>query len=353
MAKKQGHGTKWKDFERLVAALHRAQVKGAIVRWNDIIEGRQFDATVRFRDGLYEHLAIVECKDHTSSVSVGDVDAFATKSRDANANKAIIVAASGFESGCLKVAVRHGIELYTLKQAQGFSDATLDARFTPTIARNLHTVRLILSADANDVYPLPEDRNRLPYFLKHSTIEQPNRSKQSLDSVVLHAAKSLKSDFQEREAEIKLPHGSLLTLPGSKVGIRTFAVRIAHRLVYAYAVPSGLDAYATTRLNATVDYTNVITGTTQQLPTPHEIGFDTQMKPGSFYENCMGFYYYCDRIEGDEMWIDLVESYQHGDLFQAWGGAQKLEHANYYVEVTDGKEIARLREIVEKRRGRE
>jgi hypothetical protein len=335
-----------------VAALHRAQVKGATVRWNDIINGRQFDATVRFRDGLYEHLAVVECKDHRSSVSVGDVDAFATKSRDANANKAIMVAASGFESGCLTVAMRHGIELYTLKQAQSFSDPTLDTRFTPTIARNLRNVRLVLSADGNDVYQMPEDRNRLPYFLKHSLIEQQDGSQQSLQPVVLQAAKGLKSDFQERDAEIKFPNGTLVTLPKSKVGLRTFAVRFAHRLIYAYAVPGGLDSYTSTRLNAAVDYTNVITGTTEQFPTPHEIGFDTKMKVGGFYENFMGFYYYCNRIEGDLMWLDLIESYQHGELFQAWGAAQKLEHANYYVEVSDEKEVERLRTIVEQDQGR-
>jgi hypothetical protein len=105
-------------------------------------------------------------------------------------------------------------------------------------------------------------------------------------------------------------------------------------------------------MNAMVDYTDVVAGKTHQLPAPHEIGFGTRMKPGSFYENHMQFYYYCNRVEGDLMWLDLVESYQHGDLLQAWGGAQKLEYANYYVGVTDPNVVARLQELVERHKKR-
>jgi hypothetical protein len=33
------------------------------MRWNEVICGRQFDVTIRYRKGLYDHLTVVECKD--------------------------------------------------------------------------------------------------------------------------------------------------------------------------------------------------------------------------------------------------------------------------------------------------
>src|SRR5439155_116880 len=59
---------KWKMFERVVAAIHLAEQKGATVRWNETIKGRQFDVTVRFKNGLYEYLTVVECKDYATTV---------------------------------------------------------------------------------------------------------------------------------------------------------------------------------------------------------------------------------------------------------------------------------------------
>ncbi len=49
---------KWKKFERLVAAIHSAEQKGASVKWNDAINGRQFDVTIRFKEGFYDYLTV-------------------------------------------------------------------------------------------------------------------------------------------------------------------------------------------------------------------------------------------------------------------------------------------------------
>lgn len=45
---------KWRGFERLVAAIHKAEAKGGQVTWDDSIDGRQFDATIRFEHALYK-----------------------------------------------------------------------------------------------------------------------------------------------------------------------------------------------------------------------------------------------------------------------------------------------------------
>lgn len=54
---------KWKHFERLVAAIHKVAQQGADVLWNEEINGRQFDVVIRFEEGLYHYLIVVECKD--------------------------------------------------------------------------------------------------------------------------------------------------------------------------------------------------------------------------------------------------------------------------------------------------
>lgn len=90
-------------LERLVAAIHGAA--GTSVAWNERIDGRQFDVVMRHKNGLHDYLTVIECKDLNRRVSVADVDALATKSRDAGANKAVIVSAVGFQSGAVRVAI--------------------------------------------------------------------------------------------------------------------------------------------------------------------------------------------------------------------------------------------------------
>jgi predicted helicase len=102
---------KWKHFERLVAAIHRLADEGADVRWNDKISGRQFDVTIRFKRGLYQYLTVIECKDYSRAVPVGEVDAFVTKSVDAKADRGVMASSSGFQAGAQEVAKRHNITL--------------------------------------------------------------------------------------------------------------------------------------------------------------------------------------------------------------------------------------------------
>src|ERR1700730_13796760 len=102
---------KWKHFERLVAAIHKAADQGAEVRWNEKINGRQFAVTVRFKKGLYDYLTVVECKDYATPVPVGDVEAFVTKAKDAHANCAVIASPNGFQSGAQDVAAKHDMKL--------------------------------------------------------------------------------------------------------------------------------------------------------------------------------------------------------------------------------------------------
>ena len=103
--------SKWRHFERLVAAIHQAADRGAEVCWNDTINGRQFDVTIRFRKGLYDHLTVVECKNYGNPVPIEKVEAFITKSTDVHANVSVLASTSGFQSGAKDCALRHNITL--------------------------------------------------------------------------------------------------------------------------------------------------------------------------------------------------------------------------------------------------
>ena len=85
---------KWRKFERLVAAIHVARQNGATVIWNDKINGRQFDVTIRFDAGFYDYLTVIECKNYSTAVKAEKVEAFITKASRAKANKAIMASTS-------------------------------------------------------------------------------------------------------------------------------------------------------------------------------------------------------------------------------------------------------------------
>lgn len=100
---------KWRRFERLVAVVHATQADGAKVVWNETINGRQFDVTLRFRVAAADYLTVVEARDYAGAIPVGDVEAFVTKARGTSANKAVMVARNGFQSGAQEVAAQNGI----------------------------------------------------------------------------------------------------------------------------------------------------------------------------------------------------------------------------------------------------
>jgi hypothetical protein len=110
--------TDWGGFERLVARLHET---GAVsVEHNVTLTGnsgtpRQIDVIVRHKEGLYEHLIIVECKYWKENVSRLHVDALATAVRDLGASRGVIFSASGFQEGAVKAAAQEHIELFKVR----------------------------------------------------------------------------------------------------------------------------------------------------------------------------------------------------------------------------------------------
>jgi predicted helicase len=151
---------KWKNFERLVAAVHRAADEGADVRWNDSIQGRQFDVTIRFRKGLYDYLTVVECKSYDRPVSVEKVDAFVTKATDVHANCAVIASTSGFQSGAQEVAQRHNVTLIEVTESSDIDFSVFGARVVG-VTKTLHIQSVELLYTDGERKKLPEESHKL------------------------------------------------------------------------------------------------------------------------------------------------------------------------------------------------
>jgi len=109
-------------FEKIIAGIHMLQFEGAEVKFNDRIIGkktnspRQIDVSVRFKQGFYDYLTIVECKDIGRKVEIKLVEAFSKKMEDVGAFHGVMVSPQGFQSGGISTAGFENIELFTLTE---------------------------------------------------------------------------------------------------------------------------------------------------------------------------------------------------------------------------------------------
>lgn len=109
----------WGGFERLVATLHETgevEVQHDVQLVGSSGAPRQIDVVVRHRQGLYEHLIIVECKYWNTNVSRLHVDALATAVGDLKASRGVIFSTQGFQEGAVTAAAQFGIELFKVRE---------------------------------------------------------------------------------------------------------------------------------------------------------------------------------------------------------------------------------------------
>lgn len=111
----------------------------------------------------------------------------------------------------------------------------------------------------------------------------------------------------------------------------------------------GLDPTIFTNLGYEYHYRNELTQeVTTFNPDDLKLGFDTKIESGKFYrQHRFKFSYYCESVEGEQMTMVLVESYQHGMLFQA-RLTGRLCDSKYYIEIADQKEIERLKHMYDR-----
>ena len=335
---------KLEKFERVVAAIHRAQVSGGEVRWNDVINGRQFDLTIRFKFGLHDYLTVIECKHYSGRVSVETVDALVTKARDVQANKAILVSSNGYQSGCIPVAERHGISLLVLSENIAEDVSHFADVFVPAL--NIYGARLVLHN--GELFEFEDVAGRLAYLMSqsrvmgHSGATTPNeliRNWQlSKPSISLKGESSVSIEL-DAGARISIPHDGEFEAKRFEFKCEIIQAALARGPMVDRRL---LSALATEFQLSDVSGNLLQTASMRDL----DLGEPDGVRPDHFYSQPeLHIHYYCLKIiDGLATWI-IVESYQHGHLFQATA-TQKIEHSKHYLEVTDKRLLTRLRSML-------
>ncbi len=339
---------KWKKFERLVAALHIAEQKGAKVVWNDIINGRQFDVTVRFKAGLYNYLTVIECKNYTNSVPVRDVEAFITKSNDVNADKSVIVSSNGFQSGAIQVAEKHKVALVTLKKLNTLTAEETANDFSPVLLIFFFRFQI---ENKNDYIAIPEEIGILKLFMRESKVigKHINTTPEKIAERYVNEAINSATNIPQT-IKIDLPPKTEFIQPNGIFRYKVSSFLFDYCLISVNNLTSteglGVDYYLSGDVFELKDEKS---GESTLIDTSlFDYGFDTKIEAGKFYENPkLDFYYYCEEINKKSVRMCLVESYQNNHLIQA-EFIISVENTKQFIEIKDDNKLMRLKSIYKK-----
>lgn len=327
-----------------MAAIHSAADHGADVRWNELIDGRQFDVTIRFRKGLYEYLTVVECKSYGKPVSVEKVEAFVTKSSDVHAHHAVIASTSGFQKGAQETAHKHSITLVHVTDSSEIDLSVFGAHWVG-FTDVLHIDSIELEFTDGEKKQLPQESSAMTYYTSHLFI-QCGSEQMVLNDVVHHHLSALPRGEPDsyNDHTIKCPSGAHVLGPddGEIPQKPLVCIRVRAGLAKAktLAGPVMVDTHF---LVPDVKVRNIGTGEEKTF-SMHDLplGIDTGFAECKFYElPQFAEYYYCDSIKDGVADIYLVESFQHGQLVQAHL-KMRTKYANHYVPVSEQATIQRL-----------
>lgn len=123
------------------------------VTHNELIEGpdgvRQFDIVLRTEFAGEECLTVVECKDHSRTVTVTAVDGLHSKMADVGANKGILIARKAFSKSAKQKASRLGITLATVDNLSKDMENPLGR--LPVIFRHVGLDQIRISLRSEDI----------------------------------------------------------------------------------------------------------------------------------------------------------------------------------------------------------
>lgn len=92
----------------------------------------EIDVSVRFSAFGVKYLTLIECKRHSAPVKRESVQSLWAKMQSVGAQKGIVFATSGFQSGAIEFANAHGIALITIADGRT-SYVTRSAPFGPEL----------------------------------------------------------------------------------------------------------------------------------------------------------------------------------------------------------------------------
>lgn len=114
----------WKEFEDLVASIHRGLNPGAQITQDEKLPGwksgrkRQIDICIRQQAGIQSLLIIVECKKRSKPVDIPQMQSFIGLKEDVGAHAGVLVNQKGFSKGALRLAKNHGIQTLTFQDTK-------------------------------------------------------------------------------------------------------------------------------------------------------------------------------------------------------------------------------------------
>ncbi len=289
---------KWKKFERLVAAIHSAEQKGASVKWNDAINGRQFDVTIRFKEGFYDYLTVIECKDYATAVPVKEVEAFVTKSRRVRADKAIMFSASGFQSGARDVARDEKISLFSLLELPETPIEELTEKFLPYVCLVFFFRFRLLESDTFVTFP--EEVGILRSMMRDTKIvgDEINTSPEALVQQYMEEAKRIAAE-PTQTLEVSLPPETEMIHMNGLQKDKVTSFLFDYCLIPISKLKStkglGIDPYLS---GDVYEFKDEINNTSQIIDkSNYQLGFDTEVKAEHYYKNPnLNFSYYCESV---------------------------------------------------------
>lgn len=344
-------------LERVVAGIQAATNDNSEVKWNDIINGRQFDCTVRFKKGTLNYFVIFEVKNKGRKSSANDIEAFVTKGRDQNANKLVFVTVSGFQSGAIEVAKRHGIDLYkiyfddkdiSIPKHQGIiriiNENYSGIGRTPQlqIGDEIHinnVTNIVLKYFDGNKISMPKEASQLTYYCKKTKFKNGT----SIEDIIHNNLDFLVELNETRKIDIEIKPPMRLSAPDEyffKSGIvKSIEIEVkgvlSKQILGNIKIDPGL-------FTSKVVYENVLNNEIYRFELYDLILGSDNIEVGKFYCTMHPLnYYYCDDVSAKSIkWI-LIESFQNGDLIRATY-TQDIVWAKHYIPVSDKKTISRL-----------
>ncbi len=343
-------------LERVVAGINAVSSAEAEVRWNEVINGRQFDVAVRFRVGTLNYLVLIEVKNRIRRASASDVEAFVIKASDQLANKAVFVTSAGFQEGALTVARRHGIDLFTVAFDEEEVELSGQMNFLviPGPAATSGAQPELIIGDPELVAAI-EDAHLV--FVDGQQYDLPNEASQ----MTYYVEKTALSDGRSL-SDLMMSDRSRSPKLGKTIKFSIFPdVPICVTPPDDYYFPEGLlervDLEVTGRtgrmlsgnigiepsaFRSPVVYKNILTGETTRYSLDLLPLNTDPLVVGRFYFQLHPLrYLHCAVLADGKATWQLIESFQHTQLVRGTF-CQDTKYGIYYIPVTDKEIIARL-----------
>lgn len=343
-------------LERVVAGIHAVSSSDAEVRWNAIINGRQFDVVVRFRVGTLNYLVLIEVKNRIRRASASDVEAFVTKARDQQANKAVFVTSAGYQKGAKTVAIRHGVDLFTVE----FDKDVVELSSQPTLILHHNpeyigdpTPRLEVSEpmlmaviestrlffDDGRHFDLPNEVSQMTYYAKKTKLGDGRCLADLMQSERGHPPKlnAARKEVKQLDRPVSVnPPDTYFFPPGLLDRVELSVAGRMGRLL------SGNIEIEPSSFRSPVLYSNVLTGEVTQYSLDQLPLNSDSIQPEHFYFQAHPLrYFYCSSIEENSVTWQLIESFQRAQLIRG-SYTQDVKYGAFYVPVTDKAILRRL-----------